>query len=204
MKHVSGIKPSRDAAKLGNLVEKIAAENSILQARIKGLQNAVVIEKKRRKRGKPCIKNIRTINEGKATFWSPTKLGTTKQAIKDEEATKQQIVLEKAQAKIQKQEEKKNNEKAAKQRRQDREKLVRQKKQAKDDKTAQRLASLQLKKDLQQQVQNPTKQSRGSPSKKRVTIIVESSDDKEVVKIRSPRLQRQRNAPTYLADYIVG
>ena len=152
----------------------------------------------------PCIKNIRTINEGKATFQSPTKLGTTKQAIRDEEATKQQIALEKAQAKIQKQEEKKNNEKAAKQRRQDREKLVRQKKQAKDDKTAQRLASLQLKKDLQQQVQNPTKQSRGSPSKKRVTIMVESSDDKEVVKIRSPRLQRQRNAPAYLADYIVG
>ena len=78
----------------------MAAENSILQARIKGLQNAVVIEKKRRKRGKPCIKNIRTINEGKATFWSPTKLGTTKQAIRDEEATKQQIALEKAQAKI--------------------------------------------------------------------------------------------------------
>ena len=66
VKHVSGIEPSRDAAKLGDLVEKMAAENSILQARIKGLQNAVVIEKKRRKRGKPCIKNIRTINEGKA------------------------------------------------------------------------------------------------------------------------------------------
>ena len=47
MKHVSGIKLSRDAAKLGDLVEKMAAENSILQARIKGLQNAVVIEKKR-------------------------------------------------------------------------------------------------------------------------------------------------------------
>ena len=77
-----------------------------------------------------------------------------------------------------------------KQRRQDREKLARQKKQAKDDKTAQRLASLQLKKDLQQQVQSPTKQSRGLSSKKRVTMMVESSDDKEVVKIKSPRLRR--------------
>ena len=150
MKHVSGIEPSRDAAKLGNLVEKMAAENSILQARIKGLQNAVVIEKKRRKRGKLCIKNIRTINEGKATFWSPTKLETTKQVIRDEEATKQRIALEKAQAKIQKQKEKNNNKKAVKQRRQNREESVRQKKQAKEDKTAQCLASLQLKKDLQQ------------------------------------------------------
>ena len=69
-------------------MEKMAAENSILQAQIKGLENAVVIEKKRRKRGKPCIKNIRTINEGKATFWPPTKLKTTKQAIRDEEAIK--------------------------------------------------------------------------------------------------------------------
>jgi hypothetical protein len=91
-----------------------------------------------------------------------------------------------------------------KQRRQDREKLARQKKQAKDDKTAQRLASLQLERDLQQQVQSPTKQSRGSPSKKRVTIMVESSDNEEVVEIRSPRLRRQRNAPAYLTDYIVG
>ena len=70
-------------------MEKIVAKNSILQARIKGLKNAVIIEKKRRKRGKPCIKNICTINKGKATFWSPTKLETIKQAIRDEEATKQ-------------------------------------------------------------------------------------------------------------------
>ena len=95
-------------------MEKIAAKNSILQAQIKGLQNAVVIEKKRRKRGKPYIKNIYIINKGKATFWLPTKLKTIKQAIRDEEATKQQIALEKAQAKIQKQEEKKNNKKAVK------------------------------------------------------------------------------------------
>ena len=47
MKHVSGVEPSRDAVKLGDLVKKMAAENSILQARIKGLQNAVIIEKKR-------------------------------------------------------------------------------------------------------------------------------------------------------------
>jgi hypothetical protein len=46
----------------------MAAKNSILQAQIKGLQNAIVIEKKRQKRGKLCIKNIRIINEGKATF----------------------------------------------------------------------------------------------------------------------------------------
>jgi len=59
-------------------VEKIAAENSILQARIKGLKNAIIIEKKRRKRGKPCIKNICMINEGKATFWLLTKLETIK------------------------------------------------------------------------------------------------------------------------------
>ena len=71
------------------MIEKLATENSILQARIKGLQNAVFIEKRGRKRGKPYIKNICTINEGKAVFWLPTKLESTKQAIKDEEATKQ-------------------------------------------------------------------------------------------------------------------
>ena len=78
MKRISGIELSRDVTKLGDLVENLAAENSILQARIKGLQNAVFIEKKRRKRGKPCIKNICTINEGKAAFWSLIKLECTK------------------------------------------------------------------------------------------------------------------------------
>jgi hypothetical protein len=34
--------------------------------------------------------------------------------------------------------------------------------------------------------------------------MVESGDDEEVVKIRSPRLRWQRNAPAYLTDYIVG
>ena len=68
VKHVSGIKPLYDTAKLSDLVEKIVAENSILQAQIKGLQNTVVIKKKRWKRGKLYIKNIHMINEGKATF----------------------------------------------------------------------------------------------------------------------------------------
>jgi hypothetical protein len=68
VKRVIGVEALRNAAKLGNLVEKIVAENSILQARIKGLKNIVVIKKKRRKRGKPCIKNIRTINKGKVAF----------------------------------------------------------------------------------------------------------------------------------------
>jgi len=67
----------------------MAAKNSILQAQIKGLENAIIIKKKRRKRGKPYIKNICIINKGKATFWLLTKLKTTKQAIRDEEAIKQ-------------------------------------------------------------------------------------------------------------------
>jgi hypothetical protein len=46
----------------------MAAKNSILQAQIKGLQNAIVIEKKRQKKEKLCIKNMYIINKGKATF----------------------------------------------------------------------------------------------------------------------------------------
>ena len=65
-----------------------------------------------------------------------------------------------------------------KQRCQMREKLAQQKKQAKSDETAQHLASLQLERDLQQQVQSPTKQSRDSPARKRVTIMVECRNQK--------------------------
>jgi hypothetical protein len=95
VKRVGGIELLYDVTKLGDLVEKLAAENSILQARIKGLQNVVFIEK-RQKRGKLCIENIYMINEGKAAFWSLTKLESTKQAIRDEKATKQQVALERA------------------------------------------------------------------------------------------------------------
>jgi hypothetical protein len=194
---------SRNAAKLGDLVEKMAAENSILQARIKGLENAVVIEKKRRRRGKPCIKDIRTITEGKAAFWSPKKLATTKQAIIDKETSKQQEAIEKAQAKVAKAQEKENQEKAVLQRRQDREKLQRQKQRDKEEATHARLASLQLKKDLQYAIQATPKQGRGSPSKKKVVINVESDYEEEVVETLKLRARRKANAPRWLDDYIL-
>jgi ABC-type phosphate transport system auxiliary subunit len=181
----------------------MAAENSILQARIKGLENAVVIEKKRRHRGKPCIKNIRTINEGKAAFWSPQKLATTKQVIEDEETSKQQEAMEKAQAKVAKAKEKENQEKAVLQRRQEREKLQRQKQKDKEEVTQARLASLQLKNELQYAIQATPKQGRGSPSKKKVVINIESSNDEEVVETPKLRTRRKVNAPKWLDDYIL-
>jgi hypothetical protein len=36
-KRVAGPKPSKDATKLGDLVEKLAADNALLQAQISGL-----------------------------------------------------------------------------------------------------------------------------------------------------------------------
>jgi hypothetical protein len=96
---------------------------------------------------------------------------------------------------VSKAEEKENQAKAVLQRRQDREKLQRQKQRDKEDATQAHLASLQLKKELQYAIQATPKQGRGSPSKKKVVINVESDYKEEVVETPKPRARRKVNAP---------
>jgi hypothetical protein len=96
---------------------------------------------------------------------------------------------------VAKAEEKKNQEKAAFQRRQEREKLQRQKHREKEEATQARLASLQLKKELEYAIQATPKQGRGSPSKKKVIINIESDNDEEVVEMPKLRTRRKINAP---------
>jgi hypothetical protein len=82
-KRIGGPLPSHDLTKLSDLVERLAAENSILKAQVSGLKTAVFIEKGWRKRGKPVFQNIHTLDEGKARFWLPKKFQEARQISKD-------------------------------------------------------------------------------------------------------------------------
>ena len=89
------------------------------------------------------------------------------------------------------------------QRRQEREKLARQKQKKKEEATVSRLALLQLKKELQQVTKDTPKQNRGSPSKKKVTIVIKSNNKEEVLETPRLRTRRKINTPKWLDDYIL-
>ena len=57
-----------EARQLKTLVEKLATENVLLKVKTINLQNAIHVEKKRRKRGKPIFQNLQDQEEGKAQF----------------------------------------------------------------------------------------------------------------------------------------
>jgi hypothetical protein len=198
---------SRDAVKLGDFVEKIAAQNSVLTARIQGLQTAVVIEKKKRRRGKPVIPNIRTITGGKATIWSPVRLATSIQIIRDAEDAKDQEIKDKAKAKELKRAAKMNQDKLSLQRRQDKEKMKKGKQKEIELTFEQRLQGLQLTDEVKLAPITPKNTRKGSPSKKKVTYVINSDEDEdykeEVVITPLIRTPRKRGAPKWFGDFSV-
>jgi hypothetical protein len=98
-KRVAGPKPSRDAQKLNDFVEKMAAENSLLKARVTGLTAAVFTEQKKRSRGKPVFTSLRTITAGQAMIWSPERVGTAMNTIDAEKEAADMEITRKAQEK---------------------------------------------------------------------------------------------------------
>jgi len=55
MRVVQGPVPLMEAHQLKTLIEKLTAENVLLKAETINLQNAIHVEKKRMKRGKPIV-----------------------------------------------------------------------------------------------------------------------------------------------------
>jgi hypothetical protein len=170
VKRVVGPTASRDADKLGDFVERMAASNSILTARIQGLEEAIKAEKRKRRRGKAVIPNIRTVTEGKATIWSPQKLAISKQVIKTAEDAEEQEKKDKAVEKVRKKKEKEEKEQLTRQRQQ-------QKKKDKEENLTQKMASLQLTNNLKMYATTPKNARRGSPSKKKKVVVIDSDGD---------------------------
>lgn len=98
-KRVAGPEPSRDAQKLNDLFEKMAAENSILKARITGLTTAIFVKQKKRKRSKPVFPTLWNMAQGHAVIYSPQRVGTAIQKIEESQVAKDAEAAQKAQEK---------------------------------------------------------------------------------------------------------
>nr|POE44883.1 hypothetical protein CFP56_78935 [Quercus suber] len=82
--------------KLNNAILTITTQNALLKAQNQGFKSALIIEKKRRKRGRGLFEELRAVDSQGATFFSPTKIQQAKdlQVQRDrakEEAQQQKV-----------------------------------------------------------------------------------------------------------------
>ena len=84
----------------------LSTENILLQAKCKGLENALLNEKKRRKHGKPLLIDFQSSQDGGAIFYSPSKIQQARELQTEKEEAAQIIRTQKAEEKLHKEQEK--------------------------------------------------------------------------------------------------
>jgi hypothetical protein len=130
---------------------QLQAENALLKAEIEGLQEAVRIEKKRKKPKKALFTELRGEEGNAAIFFSPTKISAARelqaQKAREEEIAQAQKEQEKVQRQQRKEEQAELKRVAAALRQEKRERVATEKalkKTQREDIIVQRLANLQL------------------------------------------------------------
>jgi hypothetical protein len=140
--------------KLNNTLMALSTENILLQLRCKGLEDALVNEKKRRKRGKPLLLEL---DDGGGVFYSPSKVQRARELQLEKEEAARLARSQKKEDKIRREHEKLEKRSLVEERKrmrvinkemrlQEQEKKRRQKE---DEKLA-RLANIQLQNDIRQ------------------------------------------------------
>src|SRR5204862_1133515 len=94
------------AQKLNKTMIALSTENILLQAKCKGLENALLNEKKRRKHGKPLLIDFQSSQDGGAIFYSPSKIQWAHELQTEKEEAAQIICTQKAEEKLRKEQEK--------------------------------------------------------------------------------------------------
>jgi hypothetical protein len=165
---------------LNDTMMALSTENILLKLRCKGLETALVNEKKRRQRGKPLLLDQDALQDGGAIFYSPNKVQRARDLQTEKEQTAQLARIAKEEDKARRQREKEEKRRLVEERKRirsiNREARLREqeeKRRRKED----RIAA----KQLRQQAQNETEQipkNKASPSE---PILIEESDrDDEV------------------------
>jgi hypothetical protein len=204
-KNVVGSNPTQDGQSLNDFVLKLATENALLRAEVKGHKMAADIEKKRRKRGKPLFGQADLVaHDGKSKFWSPTKISSAIAAKDARDQAKEDDTIWKAKEKSRKKQQKEEQARVVAQMKAAKSLAAKQKKQATEDAKSQKEVTRQLDSDLQQATPKPTKGTRASKGKKKVVVVVESDIEYEGLvepRIWTPRPKRSREMPKRLYDY---
>ena len=92
--------------KLNKTMIALSTENILLQAKCKGLENALLNEKKRQKHGKPLLIDFQSSQDGGAIFYSPSKIQWAHELQTEKEEAAQIIHTQKAEEKLCKEQEK--------------------------------------------------------------------------------------------------
>jgi hypothetical protein len=88
------------------MVQKLAVANELLTYENQGLREAITVEKKKRKRGKPLMSILREGDVGTGMFFSPKKIQKARDLHAQSEAEKAREKVEKEAKKLQKEKEK--------------------------------------------------------------------------------------------------
>ena len=86
---------------LGDTILHLTIEIELLRVKNEGLREAVINEKKKRKRGKALFEELRAENHSQATFFSPMKIKRAQELQEQREHEKQRATTQKQQEKLQ-------------------------------------------------------------------------------------------------------
>ena len=189
-----------EAQKLINTVDHLATEVQLLRIENSNLQQAVQLEKKRRKRGRPIFDGLRDEENGYALFISPKKFlearDQRQQAQDEAEAIEKAKAHEKERKKQEKEEKarqvverKAAQEKARLERNAEKERKAKEREEAKLDKAANRQLQQETKATKQQQ-KTLRNQEQLKASSKEVVDVDNSEHEVEVVKSTTTRVGR--------------
>jgi hypothetical protein len=189
----------------------LQAENTLLKAQVKGLQEAVRIEKKQRRPRKTLFKELRVDNGNTAIFFSPAKISAARELqvkkAREEEEAQEKKKQEKLQRQQRKEEQAELKKAAATVRQEKREKLAAEKAQKmvqREEAISQRLVSQQLhnehKAAARKQPKKPRRVQKQAPSSSRA---IEQFEEPVVAEqqIQTSRSGRHLRKPQYLDNY---
>lgn len=99
--------------KLSLTMHHLSTENIMLKSRCKGLEEALLNEKKRRQRGKPLAFQLQAPESGNAVFYSPRKIQQARDLQNQKNEDIQQARIAKEEAKLRRQQEKEEKKRVA-------------------------------------------------------------------------------------------
>ena len=200
----------RRAQKLSQAFHQISTQKTLLEYEVKGLREALINERTRRKRGKPLLLEEPEEYRGGAVFWSPRKVkeARDRQQLKEREA--QQLQQQKAEANRHREESRQTKAEVVQARRQAKaeariwrekekaEKAVEQASRAAARRTHQRLK--QALKTSQKGKKRSLKALAKATSKKRTVVMPAASGEPQGAAAGAPAVQSRRgraiNTPT--------
>ena len=86
--------------KLNNIIQNLTTTNILLENRIKGYQRALQNEQKKRQRAKPLFHRLAAAEDGKAMFYSPSKVQAARELQEEEQQTKEAAIALKTEEKL--------------------------------------------------------------------------------------------------------